>query len=240
MARLQGKVAVVTGAAQGIGKGIADAFREQGAVVIAADLSYETYERSGSLVKARLDVADEQQWVELFQRLQADGLEVSVLVNNAGIATRSGLAEMQRSEWDRVVNTNQLGTYLGIKVAVPTMRSHGGGSIINMSSIIGSRAIPDLAAYHASKAAILGMTRNAAMTYAQDAIRANAILPGWIRTPATESQAEELNRAYLANTPLAKEGTVEDVAWAAIYLASDESSFVTGIELPVDGGYLAH
>ena len=109
--------------------------------------------------------------------------------------------ELDRAEWDRIVNVNQLGTYLGIKAVIPFMRRAGTGSIINISSMFGSRAVPNLAAYHASKAAVLGINRNAAITYASEAIRSNAVLPGWIATPMTASQEPDLNDTFIANTP---------------------------------------
>jgi 3alpha(or 20beta)-hydroxysteroid dehydrogenase len=146
---------------------------------------------------------------------------------------------VSREDWDRVVNVNQTGTYLGIKAVVPTMLSQGSGSIINISSVVGSRAVPDLADYHASKAAVIGITRNAAVTYASSGIRVNVILPGWIDTPSNESQPAHLTKQFIDNTPMRRGGRPADIAWAATYLAADESQYVTGVELPVDGGYLA-
>jgi NAD(P)-dependent dehydrogenase (short-subunit alcohol dehydrogenase family) len=241
--RLTGKVALVTGGYQGIGKGIVEEFRNQGAVVVCADLQCED-DGDG---ERRLDVTDEQGWSDVVSGILRRHGPIDVLVNNAGGGSAGPshpdaggpLHEVPREAWERIVAINQLSTYLGIKAVVPGMLSQGSGSIINMSSIFGSRGVHGQAAYQASKAAVIGITRNAAITYASAGIRVNAILPGWIRTPANETQPADMTRQILADTPMGRGGHPADIAWAATYLAADESQFVTGIELPVDGGYLA-
>lgn len=235
MSRLANKIAIVTGGGSGIGAGIVDEFRKQGAVTIAADVIFS--ESTG--MERYLDVTDESAWIQLVEDVTTEHGPLGVLVNNAGTTGFQPLDELDRGEWDRIVNVNQLGTYLGIKASIPSMRKGGAGSIINVSSMFGSRAVPGLAAYQASKAAVLGITRNAAITYAAEQIRANAILPGWIDTPMTASQDRRLNERFVQSTPMQRGGVPRDIAHAAVYLASDESNFVTGIELPVDGGYLA-
>lgn len=126
-----------------------------------------------------------------------------------------------------------------MRAVIPAMRAAGGGSIINISSICGAAAVPGIAAYHAAKGAVLTLTKNAAITYAPDLIRANAILPGWIATPMTAGQTDEMNGVFLDATPLGRPGSPADIAGAAVFLASDEAAFITGVDLPVDGGYLA-
>jgi NAD(P)-dependent dehydrogenase (short-subunit alcohol dehydrogenase family) len=235
MNRLTGKVAIVTGGGSGIGAGIVEEFRRQGAVAIAADLSVT----APTQFQRHLDVTDEREWDSLVADVSNEFGPVNVLVNNAGTTGFKALDQLDRAEWDRIVNVNQLGTYLGIKTVIPRMRKAGSGSIINISSMFGSRAVPNLAAYQASKAAVLGINRNAAITYAGEGIRSNAVLPGWIATPMTASQEAGLNESFIASTPMKRGGTPADIAHAAVYFASDESSFVTGAELQVDGGYLA-
>jgi NAD(P)-dependent dehydrogenase (short-subunit alcohol dehydrogenase family) len=242
--RLHGKVALVTGGYQGIGRGIVEEFRNQGAIVVCADLQCE----DDGETERRLDVTDEQGWRDVVSDIVRRHGRIDVLVNNAGggsagpaypDAGAASLHEIAREAWDRIVAINQLSTYLGIKAIVPAMLAQHSGSIVNMSSIFGARGVDGQAAYQASKAAVLGITRNAAVTYAPAGIRVNAIVPGWIRTPANETQPADVTRRILADTPMGRGGQPSDIAWAATYLAADESQFVTGVELPVDGGYLA-
>src|SRR4051794_556737 len=135
--------------------------------------------------------------------------------------------------------SGQTGVFLGMKSVIPHMRRAGGGSIVNISSICGAVAVPGITAYHAAKGAVRTLTKTVAVTSAGAGIRATALLPGWIRPPMTSDQTDEVNDRYIRATPVPRPGEPEDVAWAAVYLASDESSFVTGVDLPIDGGYLA-
>ncbi|MFE4950176.1 SDR family NAD(P)-dependent oxidoreductase [Leifsonia sp. NPDC056665] len=235
MSRLQGRVAIVTGGTSGIGAGIVQEFRRQGAKVVAADVSVT----EPTAFERHLDVTDEEEWFQLVAAVSVQYGPVDTLVNNAGTTGFKPLDELDRAEWRRIVDVNQLGTYLGIKAVIPAMRSAGKGAIVNISSMFGARAVPDLAAYQASKAAVLGISRNAAITYAGEGIRSNAVLPGWIATPMTAGQASDLNDTFIATTPMKRGGTPADIAHAVVYLASDEAQFVTGVELQVDGGYLA-
>lgn len=238
MDRLSGRTALVTGAAGGIGRGIAEMFAAEGAAVYAVDVQQpEPYD--GDITFVRMDVTDEHAWASLSQQVAAEGGQLDVMVNNAGVTGFEAVHELTMEEWRRIVAINQTGVFLGMRAAIPSMRQAGRGSIVNISSICGASAVPGLAAYHASKGAVLLMTKNAAITYASENIRANAILPGWIRTPMTLAQADELNQAFIAATPMQRGAEPRDIALAAVFLASDESSFITGVDLPVDGGYLA-
>jgi 3alpha(or 20beta)-hydroxysteroid dehydrogenase len=229
---------VVTGAAGGIGRGVVEMFAAEGAAVHAVDVR-EAESYVGDISFVRMDVTDEDAWVRLVEQVERDHGVLDVIVNNAGVTGFDAVHELTMAEWRRIVGINQTGVFLGMRAAIPAMMRAGRGSIVNISSICGASAVPGLAAYHASKGAVLLMTKNAAITYATKNIRANAILPGWIRTPMTMGQADELNQAFIDATPMRRGAEPEDVAMAALFLASDESSFITGVDLPVDGGYLA-
>ncbi|WP_449282199.1 SDR family NAD(P)-dependent oxidoreductase [Leucobacter sp.] len=235
--RLQGKIAIVTGASRGIGEGIARAMVQAGATVIACDVL--PFEADGAAAAEQLDVVDERAWQRLVARVTDRFGAPQVLVNNAGVTGPDPIDRVSLAEWERIVGVDQTGVFLGMKAVIPGMIASGGGAIVNVSSICGAAAVPGIAPYHAAKAAVLTLTKNAAVTYAPDGIRANAILPGWIATPMTAGQNDAVNRVFLDATPLRRPGTPADVAGAAVFLASDEAGFVTGVDLPVDGGYLA-
>ena len=237
MSRLRGKVAIVTGASRGIGDGIARAMAEEGALVVGCDVL--PFQSEGLAACEQLDVVDEAAWECVVERVTVRFGTPDVLVNNAGVTGMDDLAQTSLAEWERIVGVDQTGVFLGMKAVIPGMIAAGGGSIINISSICGAAAVEGIAAYHAAKGAVLTMTKNAAITYAPDGIRANAILPGWITTPMTAGQSDAVNRGFLDATPLRRPGTPADVAGAAVFLASEEAGFVTGVDLPVDGGYLA-
>jgi NAD(P)-dependent dehydrogenase (short-subunit alcohol dehydrogenase family) len=236
--RLGGKVAVVTGAASGIGQAIATLFAEEGAIVYATDI--EPGECIKGIISCRHDVTSDEQWRELATRVGREQGRLSVLVNNAGIVgSYEGLETVSLEDYHRIIAINQTGVFLGMRHCAPLMRKGGIGSIINISSIWGLVGAPGVAPYQASKGAVTLMTKNAAMTLAP-VIRANSIHPGIIWTPLIERQDPAISQSLVDVTPLGRMGQPREVAYAALFLASDESSYMTGTQLVVDGGYTAH
>lgn len=238
MNRLQGKIAIVTGAGRGIGRSIAEQFAAEGATVIATSQSEHTDFADG-IEFHQQDTADAAGWDALVADVLARHGRVDVLVNNAGIIAYEVLDELGIDDWNRVVAVNQTGVFLGMKAVVPSMLAHGNGSIINVSSIWGNAAVAGAHAYHATKGAVRNMSKNAAITYATRGIRVNSIHPGFIATPLTDAQAPEVNAYVVSQTPMGRAGLPIEIAHGAVFLASDEASFVTGSELVIDGGYLA-
>jgi NAD(P)-dependent dehydrogenase (short-subunit alcohol dehydrogenase family) len=236
--RLDGKVAFVTGCSRGIGKAVAELFAEEGATVVATSRSMEPGQWEGIDCRP-LDVASEQEWIDTVAAVVGKYGHVDVLVNNAGIIAYETLHELTTDDWNAVVATNQTGVWIGMREVIPHMIAQGGGSIVNVSSIWGSVAVSGAHAYHATKGAVRNMSKSAAITYATDSIRVNSVHPGFIWTPLTESQAPEINDYVVGQTPMGRAGQPREVANCILFLACDESSFVTGSELVVDGGYLA-
>lgn len=238
MSRLKDKVALVTGAAQGIGLAIAQAFVREGAVVIAGDVK-PGFQIEGAYVE-KLDVTSPEDWGRIVRIILDGHGRIDVLVNNAGIVgCYEPVHKTDVESWSRVVAVNQTGTFLGMHAVLPSMLSAKRGSIVNFSSIWGNAGVPGAAAYSATKGAVRNLTKNAAVTYASENVRVNSIHPGLIRTPLVDAQSLEMNSGIIAQTPMGRMGTPEEVAAACLFLASDEASFVTGSELVVDGGYLA-
>jgi len=253
MDRLKGKVALISGAARGQGAAEARLFASEGAKVVLGDvLEAETQAVARGInakvpkaaVAIRLDVTRAADWRAAVNLAEREFGGLDILINNAGVLGLGGVSATNEEEWDRVISINQKGVWLGMKEAAPAMRKRGAGSIINISSIYGIIGSGGSAAYHASKGAVRIMTKTAAVEYAPDKIRVNSIHPGVIQTPMLEAFQDdaELRQALDAITavaPLKRAGTPEEVAYCALFLASDESSFVTGSELVVDGGYTA-
>lgn len=256
MPRLKDKVCIVTGAAVGIGRACALRMAEEGARVTLFDV----LDSEGQALLRQLqvqgheshywhvDVASESEVQRAIDEAAAWFGGLDVLVNNAGIAgINKPTHEVTVEEWDRVQAVNVKGVFLCTKHAIPHLKRAGGGSIVNLSSIYGLVGAPDVPPYHASKGAVRLMTKTDALIYAPDRIRVNSIHPGYIRTPMVEhhlqsSGATDLEQALkdLGNLhPLDHIGEPDDIAWGAVYLASDEAKFVTGAELVIDGAYTA-
>jgi NAD(P)-dependent dehydrogenase (short-subunit alcohol dehydrogenase family) len=183
-------------------------------------------------------VADPSAWAALLAEILGIAGRIDALVNNAAVIDYQALDEVVLEDWNRTIAVNQTGVMLGIRAVVPSMRANGGGAIVNVSSSWAIVAAPGVASYHATKGAVRMITRNAAMTYAPDRIRVNAIVPGIVRTPLTERQPE-VTAEIVAQTPL---GLAEprEIAHGAVFLVSDEASQVTGTDLVMDGGYTLH
>ncbi len=247
--RLQGKVALITGAARGQGAEEARMFAKEGAKVVLADVTdqegtavaAEIAEMGGDALYVHLDVTNEDEWDAAVQSAVASFGKLDILVNNAGIWRRGHVLETSSDQWDDIMDVNAKGVFLGTKAAIPEMRKAGGGSIVNISSTAGLVGSKTSAAYSASKGAVRIFTKSTAVQYAAEGIRANSVHPGPIDTdmgdqvwPDAASKAASVTR-----TALNRMGTPEDIAYGALYLASDESSFVTGSELVIDGGVTA-
>lgn len=237
--RLHGKVALVTGAANGIGRAVAELFVKEGAIVIASDVVMPGRAYSDGIEAIRLDVTSERDWASAVEAIVGRHGRLDVLINNAGIIAYEPLHELEMSAWMRMIAVDQTGVFLGMREAVRVMRSQKSGAIVNISSIWGSAAVAGAHSYHAAKGAVRNMSKNAAMTYVADGIRVNSVHPGFIHTPLTNAQAPDLNEVVIASTPMKRGGKPIEVAYGCLFLASDEASYVTGTELVIDGGYLA-
>jgi 3alpha(or 20beta)-hydroxysteroid dehydrogenase len=247
MSRLTGKIAIITGASQGMGMAHARAFVEHGAKVILGDLN----EKAGKALAAELgagaifvkqDVSKAEDWKALLQRGEERFGTVNVLVNNAGIlGPLAATTEMPEAEFLRVCAVNQTGVFLGMQTVLPGMIKSGGGSIVNISSIAGLVAIygaPNLA-YVASKFAVRGMTKQVAVEYGDKNIRANSVHPGYIKTPMMVAATDEGGGEALKQIPLRRMADASEVSNLVVFLASDESAFITGTEHVIDGGMTA-
>lgn len=237
--RLQGKVVLVTGAASGIGYAVCTLFASEGAKVFASDIAAPQTPYPEGISALMLNVASEEDWEATVDAVSGQYGRLDVLVNNAGIIAYEALHELDMAAWAQMIAVDQTGVFLGMREAIGLMRRQKSGSIINISSIWGSAAVAGAHAYHAAKGAVRNMSKNAAMTYVADGIRVNSVHPGFIHTALTDAQASGLNKAVIDATPMRRGGTPLEVAYGCLYLASDESSYVTGTELVIDGGYLA-
>jgi len=245
--RLQGKVALITGAASGMGRSEAEIFAREGAKVVVADVldAEGKAVADGIGANARyvhLDVTSEAAWEQVVATTVAQFGKLDVLVNNAGISGTFDPDIMSTAAWDKLMDVNAKGVFLGMKHALPVMVKAGSGSIVNISSVSGFVAQLGLhMAYNASKGAVRLMTKSAAVQYARDGIRVNSVHPG-VMPPMRTSKAAadpEYRARMLKAVPLGRMGRVEEVAHAVLFLASDEASYITGAELVVDGGFLA-
>ncbi len=245
--RLAGKVALITGGASGMGQSEAIIFAKEGAKVVVADVLEAEGRRvadspGGAGRFVHLDVTSEPAWQKAIEATRKDFGKLDVLVNNAGISGTFDPDTLSTSAWDRLMDVNAKGVFLGMKHAIPMMEQAGGGAIVNISSVsgfVGQKGIH--MAYNASKGAVRLMTKSAAVQYARSGIRVNSVHPGVL--PAMRSSKATADPAFrekmLAGVPMRREGRVEEVAYAVLFLASDEASYITGTELVVDGGWLA-
>jgi NAD(P)-dependent dehydrogenase (short-subunit alcohol dehydrogenase family) len=252
--RFAGKVALVTGAASGIGRGCAVAFAREGATVLVSDIQdalgeecvRELAAAGGKAIYRHHNVADEQSWIDIVASIKAQQGKLDILVNNAGIGIGGPITDVSLADWRRQQSINLEGVFLGMKHSLPLMRAGKSGAIVNVSSISGMIGSANFAAYSATKGAVRALTKSVALQCAalKDGIRVNAICPGIVDTPIFKSvegvkgdgaNAEALTKALV---PLGRAGKPEDIAGGVLYLASDDASYVTGIELVVDGGVI--
>ncbi|MGP1252933.1 MAG: SDR family NAD(P)-dependent oxidoreductase [Kiloniellales bacterium] len=255
MGRLDGKVAVVTGGALGIGAAACRRMAEEGAAVAVTDvkdaegeaLARKISEAGGTARYWHLDVADEGEVERVYREVAEAFGKLNVVVANAGIAgANKPTDEITLEEWQEVMSVNVTGVFLCTKHAIGHMRRAGGGSIINLSSIYGLISAPDIPPYHASKGAVRLMSKTDALLYATEGIRVNSVHPGYIWTPLVADlgarsgfSEEDFKKELGSRHPVNHVGEPDDIAWAIVYLASEEAKFVTGVELVVDGGYTA-
>lgn len=253
MNRLKDKVIIVTGGSLGIGKSSCRIMAEEGAHVAVTDilddegqkLTDEIVSEGGSAHYWHLDVSDEDEVKKVFSEVKEKYGKIDVLVSNAGISgVNKPTDKIELEDWQKVIDINVNGVFLCTKHIIPYMRQNGQGSIINLSSIYGIIGAGDIPAYHASKGAVRLMTKNDALIYSKDRIRVNSVHPGFIWTPLVEAMAEESGKGVEGFRkeldslhPIGHVGEPDDIAYGIVYLASDESKFVTGSELVIDGGY---
>ncbi len=248
--RLEGKVAIITGGARGQGAAEARMFAREGAKVVFGDIldddgkkvEAEINEAGGEATYVTLDVTDEDSWNAAVQTAVSGYGKVDILVNNAGIVSWNAGDDATVEEWDNVMDVNAKGVFLGTRAVIPEMRKAGGGSIINISSISGMVGQANIhPGYNASKGAVRILTKSTAVQYAGDGIRCNSIHPGPIKTEMTRRGWEDPERLALTEqrTPLGRYADPDEIAYGVLFLASDESSFMTGSEMVIDGGLTA-
>jgi len=261
MGRLDGKIALVTGAGSGIGKGISLVLAREGAKIVATDIDEKSVQivadsinkAGGEAISLKQDVTSEARWIEIVKAAEEKFGGLHILVNNAGVAVPASIFEMELSSWQRQNAINIDGVFLGVKHGVPLMARSGGGSVINLSSVAGLKASPGLAGYGMTKGAVRMFTKSVAIecAWAKNNVRVNSVHPGFIDTAIWNKMRDQgmqigetapgSNDVDLTNTtatmvPLGYTGLPEDIANGVVYLASDESRYVTGSELVIDGG----
>ncbi len=243
---LEGKVALISGSARGMGEEEARLFASQGAKVVLADVLDEEGEKAAAAIGEaaifqHLDVTDEAQWQSAVARAESSFGKLDVLVNNAGILRYGPIETTSLEEYELVMRVNQIGPFLGMKAAIPALRRAGGGSIVNISSMAGMRGIAGLVAYASSKFAVRGMTKVAALELGRDGIRVNSVHPGGVETPMTRPFGQQTDPSQVREytTPIARIGRPDEIAQLVLFLASEKSSYCTGSEFLIDGGDMA-
>jgi NAD(P)-dependent dehydrogenase (short-subunit alcohol dehydrogenase family) len=249
MTRLNDKVAVVTGAASGIGRAIATLFASEGAHVFVTDLNGDNASETAAVLSGQglkatamtVDVSRGQDVTALFREVGRAFGRADIVVNNAGLNVRSDFRHLSDADWVKIREVNLDGVVRIARDAFDLLKASGAGSLINVSSIMGNRGLRQLAAYSATKGAVTALTKALAVEYAQYGIRVNALAPGYIDTALTERFLKNplVSKALLDKTPMRRFGTAEEIAKAALFFASDDSLYVTGAELAVDGGMAA-
>jgi len=241
---LNDKVVIITGASQGIGRTMATVFAESGANVICVarsedkikELSSEIENKGGRAIPIACDIGDGVAFSNTIKSVVDQFGKLDILINNAGITRDSLLMRMNESQWDEVIQTNLKGAFFGMKAAIRPMMKNKFGRIINITSIVGLTGNPGQANYAASKAGLIGMTQSIAKEVGSRGITVNCIAPGWIDTEMTEELPENSKKNLLDRIPIGKIGKPENIAHAAVFLASDEASYITGQTITVDGG----
>ncbi|WP_042354503.1 SDR family NAD(P)-dependent oxidoreductase [Bacillus rubiinfantis] len=243
MGRLDNKVAIITGGASGIGESMVDLFSSEGAIVIAADINEAALEKANqkeNVYGMKLNVASDEDWQALAKEVNDRFGKIDILVNNAGISSEKSFQEINLDDWQKMLAINGFGPFAGMKHVAPYMAAQKKGSIINISSYT-AQIGQGYNHYSASKGAVRAISKAAATTFGWQGVRVNALFPGIIETPMTKglSTSKELLGRLIQATPLQRLGKPEDIANAALFLASDESSYINGAELVIDGGFSA-
>jgi len=244
MFKLSKKIAVITGASQGIGRVMAEVLSKAGAHVVCVartedkirSLANEINNKSGTASYFPCDISDGKAFSKVINKIVDKHGRLDILINNAGITRDALLMRMNEDQWDTVINTNLKGAFHGIKAAIRPMMKNRSGRIINITSIVGLTGNPGQANYAASKAGLIGMTKSIAKEVATRGITVNCIAPGWIGTDMTDELSDATKNEFLNRIPIGKIGTPEDIAHTALFLASDEANYITGQTITVDGG----
>ena len=243
--RLDGKVAIITGGASGIGEAHAHVFAAEGAKVVISDVQDELGEsvvsainkNGGDAMFVHQDVTSESDWARLVVATVKKYGSITTLVNNAGVGSFKGVEEEDLEGFNRVVAICQTGVWLGMKAAMPELKKTGNGAIVNISSLYGIIGTPSMLAYHGAKGAVRLMTKSAGLEYAKQGVRINSVHPGIIKTPLASTLSEEYIQVIIDTTPMGKMGEPADIAHMSLFLCSDEAGFITASEFVVDGGW---
>ncbi len=243
--RLEGKVAIITGGASGIGEAHAHLFASEGAKVVITDVQEVLGSEVVSAIQAEggdatfihQDVTSESGWADVASQTVAKYGAITTLVNNAGVGNFSGVEEETLEGFNRVVAICQTGVWLGMRACMPALKQSGNGAIVNISSLFGIIGTPSMVSYHGAKGAVRLMTKSAGLEYAQQGVRVNSVHPGIIETPLAKSMGDEQMAAIVQTTPMGRAGRPIDIATMSLFLCTDEAAFITGSEFVVDGGW---